>query len=280
MPEKRAKTQHLIAHYGFSVSKACKVLELSRSSYYYQVKREADGLLAKALLKRHHCHRVDGFWKLFYRLRAQGHTWNHKRVFRIYQELGLSLARRTAKKKNKRPACPLKVPQQTNVCWSVDFMSDAFDNGAGKNIPFRALNIIDDFNREVLCVEIGRSISAKHLLRKLGELIEVRGKPQAIRSDNGPEYLAKVVKQWARKHQIDWRYIQPGKPTQNAYVVRFNGTLRQELFNLHIFDSLEQVSELLEGWIEDFNQLRPHKALKYLSPVAFAQKYDKRKLSS
>lgn len=257
----------IMEQYKVSVQQACKMMDLNRSVYYYQPKREDDEIIIQAINQLHEKYPVIGFWQIFHRLRQQGYRWNHKRVLRIYRCLKLKLIRRKTKKKIKRKALPLAKPETINQCWSIDFMADQLGNGTS----FRTLNIIDDFNREALCMEIGISIPAKQVIRKLDELIDFRGKPESLRSDNGPEFIAKAIEKWCKSKNIVWKYIQPGKPTQNAFVERFNGTVRQELYNLHIFDKFSDVRQLVEDWQRDYNESRPHKGLKYKTPLEYAQ---------
>lgn len=265
--EKRRLVREIMEQYQVSIQQACKIMDLSRSVYYYQPKRENDEIIVQAINQLHERYPFIGFWQIFHRLRQQGHPWNHKRVLRVYRSLKLKLTRRKTKKKIKRKALPLDKPETVNQCWSMDFMSDQFGDGT----TFRTLNIIDDFNREALCMETGKSIPTKQVIRKLDELIDFRGKPESLRSDNGPEFIAKAIEQWCKSNNIVWKYIQPGKPTQNAFVERFNGTVRQELYNLHIFDKFAQVRELVESWQRDYNENRPHKGLKYKTPLEYAQ---------
>lgn len=228
-----------------SVKRACRVVCLSRSVYYYERKLESDQDIAGAFSEIHEQYPSNGFYQLYHRLRNKGMKWGKSRAFRVYKSLGLSLQRRKTKKRIKRPKQPLKKLETTNQVWCMDFMHDQLGNGES----FRTLNILDEFSRESLCMHSDRSISSKQVIRLLNQLIDFRGKPEAIRSDNGSEFLSKDIVDWGKKHEIDWLYIQPGHPTQNPYVERFNGTVRQELYNLYIFKSLKQVRDMNQEWI-------------------------------
>ena len=218
-------------------------------------------------MEMHQKHPSGGFYQLYHRLRNKGKRWGKARVLRVYNSLGLTLKRRKTKKKLKRPKHPLEQLESTNQVWCMDFIHDQLGNGE----EFRTLNIIDEFSRESLCMYSNRSIGGKQVIMQLKELIDFRGKPKAIRTDNGSEFISKEIVKWSKDNDIDWLYIQPGHPTQNPYAERFNGTLRQELYNLHIFKSLKQVREMNQEWMEDYNNFRPHKGIGYLTPAQMAR---------
>jgi putative transposase len=156
-----------------------------------------------------------------------------------------------------------------NQMWSVDFMADSLVDGR----KFRMFNVIDDFTRESLIVEVDTSLPALRVIRVLEKIISRRGKPANIRSDNGPEFLCKKLEKWCEKHQITWQYIQPGEPTQNAFVERKNGSIRRELLNAYLFNSLREARIHCEEWRHDYNTARPHKSLRYLTPMEFAEQF-------
>ena len=218
-------------------------------------------------MEMHQKHPSGGFYQLYHRLRNKGKRWGKARVLRVYNSLGLTLKRRKTKKKLKRPKHPLEQLESTNQVWCMDFIHDQLGNGE----EFRTLNIIDEFSRESLCMYSNRSIGGKQVIMQLKELIDFRGRPKAIRTDNGSEFISKEIVKWSKDNDIDWLYIQPGHPTQNPYAERFNGTVRQELYNLHIFKSLKQVREMNQEWMEDYNNFRPHKGIGYLTPAQMAR---------
>lgn len=204
-----------------------------------------------------------GFWKCYHRLRRQGYMWNHKKVYRIYSEMGLNIRRRYKKRLPARVKQALFTPESINQVWSVDFMSDSLWDGR----KFRLLNIVDDYNREVLSVETDTSLPALRLIRVLEQLKECRGLPQMIRVDNGPEFISHRLDAWCKENKIKLVFIQPGRPQQNAFVERCNGSIRKELLNAYVFKTLSEVREKAEEWMFDYNNHRPHDALNHRAPV-------------
>ncbi len=210
-----------------------------------------------------------GYRKLYYVLRCQGWSVNHKRVYRLYKQLRLSMYKKTKKRLPERIKQRLLLPEQPNRVWSLDFMSDSL--GSGRR--FRTLNILDDFNREVLAIEIDTSLSALRVVRVLDQLKQTRGLPGYIRVDNGPELTSHLLKEWAQANGVKLLFIQPGKPTQNAYIERFNGSYRYEILNAYVFSHLNEVRQITENWMQEYNHERPHASLGYLSPSQYLQKY-------
>ena len=254
----------LVAHRKISVAVACRAAGVSRRAYYRRP--ESDSVRDSAVIDRLQAtvaeHSRWGFWKCYHRLRLDGHRWNHKRVLRVYRQLKLNLPRRTRKRLIRAERHPLGVETRANRLWSIDFMSDVLYAGR----RFRTFNVLDEGVREVLAIEIDTSIPSERVVRVLEQLKAWRGLPHAIRCDNGPELTAQTLVDWCHAHAIQLRYIQPGKPNQNAYIERFNRTYRNEVLDAHLFDDLDQVREITAEWSIKYNEKRPHDSLGNLPP--------------
>ena len=190
---------------------------------------------------------------------------NHKRLWRIYQTAGLQLPRRRRVRLPARVHQPLTVPTQPGVCWSMDFTSDALRDGR----RLRTFNVVDDFHRAALVLDIDFPLPAERVIRTLTELVARHGCPQRLRCDNGPEFISRKLRDWCVDHEVELHWIEPGKPTRNAYIERFNGSYRRELLDAYVFTTLRQVRELSQQWQHDYNYLRPHQALQNLPPMTF-----------
>lgn len=248
-----------------SVRLACESFGISETCYRYQAKLSGDNaFIADWLLRLTATNRTWGFGLCFMYLRnVKGYGYNHKRVYRIYRELELNLRIKPKRRLKRDRPDELAVPRQINTMWSMDFMHDSLANGDS----FRTFNVLDDYNREGLGIEVDRSLPALRVIRALEQIIEWRGKPKAIRCDNGPEYISKQLMAWARKQRIQLQYIQPGKPQQNAYVERFNRTVRHEWLNQHLFESIAHAQETATQWLWRYNNERPHSALGGITPA-------------
>jgi len=242
---------------------------MSRTSYQYKAKPKDDTALQIALANLTTTHVAIGFWQCCYRLWNKGHWWNHKRIYRVYTDMKLNIRRRAKRRLPERVKQPLTIPTIPNETWSIDFMSDSLVDGR----KFRLLNIIDDFNRESLAIEVDTSLPSLRVIRVLEKLIAHRGCPANIRCDNGPEFISHKLQEWCshESRKITLQFIQPGKPMQNAYIERKNGSIRRELLNAYMFYSLAEVRAMSEQWRTDYNTERPHKSLDYLSPVQYAE---------
>jgi len=241
------------------------MMGLAKSQYYYQSKKDDSEVIA-ALKQLTEQHPTYGFRKLFAYIRRSGHSWNHKRVYRVYRLLKLNKKRKGKRRLPTRVKQPLQQQGAINQSWSMDFMSDSLVNGR----KFRTLNVIDDCNREALAIEVDTSLSAKRVIRTLEQVITWRGRPNVIRVDNGPEYTSKDLELWAKGENIKLQFIQPGKPMQNGFIERFNGSYRKEIL----------VRTLTVEWMEEYNNNRPHEALKNLTPVEWKKHLEIEKLSN
>ncbi len=242
------------------------MLNLSRSVYRYQAQPRDDEELQQLLQEVATRKPRWGFGKLFAYLKNQGYHWNHKKVRRIYREMGLNLRIKPKKRLPTRTAKPLTQPTAPNQSWSLDFMSDSLSNGRA----IRILNILDEFNREALWIAVDTSLPAARVTRILDMLASWRGYPQQLRLDNGPEMISRKMAEWSQEHAVQLAFIQPGKPAQNAYIERFNRTLREEVLDAHLFHSLKEAQEITQTWLEEYNAIRPHEALGDQPPYAFA----------
>jgi putative transposase len=251
------------------VKRSCRCVGLSRAAYYKKTGRcDRDADVIRAINAEIDKHPRWGFWKTFKALRRKGHRWNHKRVYRVYCKLNLNQKRRAKKRLPKRIKRPLLVPQLPNQVWSADFMSDTLYTGK----RFRTFNVIDDFNREALQIEIDTSLTSKRLIRVFERLKLERGLPDTLRVDNGPEFLSGAFVAWAESNGMTIQYIQPGEPNQNAYIERFNRTYRNELLDLYLFRNLAEVRDATYWWMIEYNEQRPHDSLNDLTPVEYMEK--------
>ena len=198
-------------------------MDLSRSVYYYQSHRN-DGDVIEKLQTMADKRPTEGFWKMYFRIRKEGLQWNHKRIHRVYKLLKLNMKRKGKRRLPARILHSLEAVQKINASWSMDFMSDALLSGR----KFRTFNLMDDYNREALAIEVDTSLPAERVVRVLEQVTEWRGKPARIRVDNGPEFISSALGLWCEANSIILRFIQPGKPTQNAYIERFNGSFRKD----------------------------------------------------
>lgn len=253
-----------VVRYGVTIRFICSCFGISETCYRYQAKLSSENrLIADGLLRLTQTHKRWGFGLCFLYLRnVKGFGWNHKRVYRIYRELELNLRIKPRRRIKRDRPDPLSVPRAINQVWSMDFMSDSLTDGR----KLRTFNVLDDYNRECLAVEVDRSLPSQRVIRALEQVIEWRGKPAALRCDNGPEYISRELVEWANQQQITLMYIQPGKPNQNAYIERFNRTARHEWLDLHEFDSIEHAQLLATQWLWTYNNERPHTAIGGIPP--------------
>jgi putative transposase len=257
----------MVREEGLPVSRACKLISLPRSQYYYKSLKD-DTAVIDALQNLSADHPTYGFRKLFAYLRRDGHGWNHKKVYRVYRQLKMNRRRKGKRRLPARIKQPLLQPSGANESWSMDFMSDSLVDGR----KIRTLNIIDDCNREALAIEIDTSLSAKRVIRVLKRIIARRGKPRVIRVDNGPEFTSKDFELWCREQGIIIQYIQPGRPMQNGFIERFNGSYRREILDAYVFFELHEVRKITPEWMDEYNHRRPHEGLNNATPIEWLEK--------
>ena len=242
-------------------------MSVTRSMWYYKSRKD-DTIVENKLRELAEALPTRGFTSYFGRIRNEGLIWNHKRVKRVYDKLGLNIRRKKKRRLPAREKHPLQVPEQFNKTWSMDFMQDSLESGR----KFRTLNIIDDYNRESLAIEVDISLTGERVTRVLETIIEWRGKPTEIRSDNGPEFISTALAEYLESKGIEHKFIQPGKPMQNAFIERFNKTLREDVLDAYIFESISQVKEITENWQTDYNENHPHESLGGISPKQYLRR--------
>lgn len=263
--------RNAVAEKHVSIALACRAFEVSEGCYRYEGSLSADNAQIAELLKAlTHNRKRWGFGLCFDYLRnIKGHPWNKKRVYRIYCDLELNLRVKPRKRLKREKPEALAVPSAPNDTWSMDFMADQLADGKA----FRTLNVIDDFNREGLGIEVDFSLPAMRVIRSLKQIIEWRGKPKAIRVDNGPEYISETLRAWTGAQGIELKYIQPGKPQQNAYIERYNRTVRHEWLDMHIFNSIQEAQETATQWLWTYNNDRPNSAIGGITPAMKMNQY-------
>jgi putative transposase len=256
-----------VQEHQLSVQRACQVVRLSRTAYYQPPvpAQQRDAAVIMVLTDLVGRYPRWGFWKLFDRLRVEGHRWNHKRVHRVYCALRLNLPRRTIRRVPRRVRQPLVALPLLNQTWALDFMTDTLYDGR----RIRLLTILDEGNREALEIVAGMSLPSRRVVRVLNELVALHGRPAAVRVDNGPEFTAQPFIEWCAEHGVATYYIQPGKPDQNAYIERFNRTYRTEVLNAHLFATIAELQALTDQWLHIYNQERPHDSLGRVPPLTF-----------
>lgn len=248
-----------------SISLACRAFVVSETCYRYQpLLSDENAKIADLLLTITHNQRNWGFGLCFLYLRnVRGFQWNHKRVYRIYRELELNMRIKPRKRIIRQKPDALAVPDAINECWSMDFMHDQLSDGRS----CRLFNVIDDFNREGLAIDVGISLPTTRVIRSLNQIIEWRGKPKKIRCDNGPEYISQGLADWAKANNIELSFIQPGNPQQNAYIERFNRTVRYDWLSHYIFSDIDEIQDQATRWLWTYNNERPNMGIGGITPI-------------
>lgn len=254
-----------MSEHGLSQRQACAAVGLARSTARYEPAPDRDEAVIAVLLELAERFPERGFGKLFRLVRRRGYGWNHKRVWRVYCGLRLNQRRRGKRRLPNRTPAPLAVGTVVNGCWSADFMSDSLWDGR----RFRTFNVIDDFNREGLAIEVDLNLPATRVIRVLERIAAWRGYPARLRLDNGPEFIATALAEWAEANGVELAFIEPGRPMQNGFIERFNGSYRRGVLDLYVFRTLNEVREHTERWLADYNEQIPHDALNDLTPVEY-----------
>lgn len=263
---RRLAVAHAREQFGLSERRACSIIGMSRRVLRYRHRRPDDNAIRQRLRELALERRRFGYRRLGLLLAREGIRMNRKKLLRLYREEGLKVRRRRGRKRALGTRAPMAVPQSPNQRWSLDFLSDSFTDGR----RFRIFAVVDDFSRECLTLVADTSLSGTRVARELDSIIAQRGRPQSIVSDNGTELTSMAILGWSHEAHVEWHYIAPGKPTQNAFIESFNGRLRDELLNETLFTTLAQARAVLAEWQQDYNTVRPHSKLGGLTPAEMA----------
>ena len=253
---------------GYNQCRACALAGIDPRVYRRTSKRPADTALRARMKELASERRRFGYRRLHMLLKREGWEVNWKKLYRLYREEGLSVRKRGGRKRAVGTRTPMAIPQGPNQRWSLDFVSDSLSCGR----RFRILNVIDDFSRECLAAVVDTSLSGERVARELDRIAETRGYPCMVVSDNGTELTSNAILKWQEDRKVDWHYIAPGKPMQNGFIESFNGRMRDECLNEHLFDSLRHARNLVAAWRNDFNHHRPHSSLAGMTPTEYANR--------
>ena len=253
--------------YAMSERHACRLVGVARSTKRYRPRlREAEGDLRQRIRMLALSRPRFGYRRLGVLLAREGTKVNHKRIYRLYRLEGLAVRRRCRKRLARGTGTPLGKAQRSNERWSMDFVSDC--TAGGRRI--RMLTLVDDFTRECLAIEVDTSLGGERVRRVLDNVVRKRGRPERIVVDNGPEFRGRALAAWSEQQRVRLQFIEPGKPTQNAFIESFNGRLREECLNANWFLSLADARRKIAAWQRDYNEQRPHSSLGYVPPQVFA----------
>lgn len=266
---RRDAVTHLMMAHPLGITRACGLMGISRSLYRYEPTRPDDKTLIERLTALAGQKRRYGYRRLHVLLRREGWMINRKRTYRVYHAAGLMVRRRKRKRIAGVERQVKVLALAPNQSWSMDFVSDGFVDGR----RLRCLNIVDDFTKECLAIEVDTSLPGRRVVSVLERLAESRGLPQSVTVDNGPEFVSKALDEWAYRKQLRLRFIEPGKPQQNAYIESFNGKFRDECLNEHWFLSMRHAREVISTWRQEYNDERPHSSLDYQTPNSFAENF-------
>lgn len=270
---RKACCKAIVENYGFSERRACRLVGTNRASMRYVSRKTEEFLLRGKITAIAHEKRRYGYRRIHILLKRDGIQINHKKLFRIYKELGLKVLKRGGRKKALGQRVMLLPLKRRNQEWSLDFVHDALADGR----RIRLLTIVDNFTRESLKIVVDTSLNGHRVKTELEQLIEMRGMPERILSDNGTEFTSTAILKWCQEKSVRWDYIQPGKPYQNGYIESFNGKLRDECLNEHWFTNLGEARRLVEEWREEYNEHRPHSSLGGKTPNEVAGNGEERR---
>ncbi len=268
---RRAVVDYLKSTYKIGTKRACKVVRVNRSGYYYKASSQPFNTALTIRIKEIAAARIRfGYRRIHVLLKREGYEINHKRVARLYRSCGLAL-RLTDSRKRKSVQLRERHPSVTglNQRWAMDFMHDRLSDGR----VIRFLTVVDTFSREGLALHVNWRLKARDVIQVLDNICRQRGTPVVINCDNGPEFISLELDLWAQRNHVQLDFSRPGKPTDNAFIESFNGRVRQEFLNTNWFASLEETRVLAAEWLHDYNAERPHRALANLTPRAYAQSY-------
>ena len=255
-----------IGEKSYSQRRACGLVGLHPKTYRYASTRPDDGELRARLRELASQRRRFGYRRLGLLLAREGIRINRKKLYRLYREERLAVRKRGGRKRALGTRAPMALPQGQNLRWSLDFVADALAHGQ----RFRILTVVDDFTRECLGLVVDTSLTGHRVVRELDRIAELRCYPRMLVSDNGTELTSNAILRWQEERGVEWHYIAPGKPMQNGFVESFNGRLRDECLNEHLFANLKEARQIIEAWRIDYNTNRPHTSLNGLTPTEFA----------
>lgn len=263
---KKAAAAHLVQEYRMSERRACRLVELHRATKRYCLRSKTEDGLRQRLGELARQRQRFGYRRLTVLLQREGRTVNHKRVYRLYRDLGLAMRTKQRRRSSAARVAETVAPTRPNQCWAMDFISDTLAGGQS----FRALTVVDKYTRECPAIEVDTSLPGLRVIRVLERLARKQGLPEEITCDNGPEFISRRLQAWCAQKGVLLRYIAPGKPMQNGHAESFNGRFRDECLNANWFLHLADARCIIESWRRDYNEQRPHSALAYRTPQEFA----------
>lgn len=264
--------QCIVARFGLSQRRVCRLVELDRNTLRYRSRRPDDRVLRTRIREIAETKRRYGSPRICVRLRREGWMVTHKKVERVYREEGLSLRRRARKKSTAVPRVSLPTPTQPGVCYAMDFVHDRLANGQ----RFKCFTMTDPCSKEVPVIEVDRSIGGERVCRILDQVFAGRPLPEVLMLDNGPEFAGNALDAWACQHGVTLHFIQPGKPVQNAFIESFNGKFRDECLNEHWFVTLQEAQIVIEAWRREYNEERTHSTIGDVTPMEFIKNHQHR----